>query len=414
MTKFKGLFILFLLLNNTSLVSAQNTSALQLSIEDMFELADSASRSIRTFHIAEQEAEQAVKVAKNALLPSIDVSLSASYLGDAWLSDRDFSNGENAPMPHFGNNFAIEASQVLYTGGAITNRIAVAKLQQQLAQLDKEKNKQDIRFLLVGNYLEMYKLRNQTEVYRKNIEQTRKLVADIHAKQSQGLALKNDITRYELQLKSLELALTQIQNSIIILNDQLITVLGLPGETVIEVDSTAHAILPVISNETEWQETAATLSPVLRQAKLNIKQSRHNEKVPPINKNLNYWYVGVGVKFDISSTFKSGKKIRLAKLSTRKAIENDLLAQENIRTGIKEAYIRFQEAFTVYETQLKSQELATQNYEVVNNRYLNDLALITDMLDASNSKLSAELQTVNARINILFNYYRLKKATGNL
>ena len=439
MTKFKGLFILFLFLNNTSLVSAQNTSALQLSIEDMFELADSASRSIRTFHIAEQEAEQAVKVAKNALLPSIDVSLSASYLGDAWLSDRDFSNGENAPMPHFGNNFAIEASQVLYTGGAITNRIAVAKLQQQLAQLDKEKNKQDIRFLLVGNYLEMYKLRNQTEVYRKNIEQTRKLVADIHAKQSQGLALKNDITRYELQLKSLELALTQIQNSIIILNDQLITVLGLPGETVIEVDSTAHAILPVISNETEWQETAATLSPVLRQAKLNIKQSRHNEKiakaerlpsialiagdrldgpitieVPPINKNLNYWYVGVGVKFDISSTFKSGKKIRLAKLSTRKAIENDLLAQENIRTGIKEAYIRFQEAFTVYETQLKSQELATQNYEVVNNRYLNDLALITDMLDASNSKLSAELQTVNALINILFNYYRLKKATGNL
>ena len=150
-------------------------------------------------------------MARNALLPSIDVSLSASYLGDAWLSDRDFSNGENAPMPHFGNNFAIEASQVLYTGGAITNRIAVAKLQQQLAQLDKEKNKQDIRFLLVGNYLEMYKLRNQTEVYRKNIEQTRKLVADIHAKQSQGLALKNDITRYELQLKSLELALTQIQ-----------------------------------------------------------------------------------------------------------------------------------------------------------------------------------------------------------
>lgn len=439
MTKFKGLFILLLFLNNTSFVSAQNTPTLQLSIEDMFELADSASRSIRTFHIAEQEAEQAVKVAKNALLPSIDVSLSASYLGDAWLSDRDFSNGENAPMPHFGNNFAIEASQVLYTGGAITNRIAVAKLQQQLAQLDKEKNKQDIRFLLVGNYLEMYKLRNQSEVYRKNIEQTRKLVADIHAKQSQGLALKNDITRYELQLKSLELALTQIQNSIIILNDQLITVLGLPGETVIEVDSTAHAILPVISNEAEWQETAATLSPVLRQARLSIKQSRHNEKiakaerlpsialiagdrldgpitieVPPINKNLNYWYVGVGVKFDIASTFKSGKKIRLAKLSTRKAIENDLLAQENIRTGIKEAYIRFQEAFTVYETQLKSQELATQNYEVVNNRYLNDLALITDMLDASNSKLSAELQTVNARINILFNYYRLKKATGNL
>ena len=120
------------------------------------------------------------------------------------------------------------------------------------------------------------------------------------------------------------------------------------------------------------------------------------------------------MKFDIASTFKSGKKVKLAKLSTQRAIETDLLLQENVRTGVKESYVRFQEAFTVYDTQLKSLDLATQNYEVVNNRYLNDLALITDMLDASNSKLSAELQVVNARINIIFNYYKLKKATGNL
>ena len=50
----------------------------------------------------------------------------------------------------------------------------------------------------------------------------------------------------------------------------------------------------------------------------------------------------------------------------------------------------------------------------MNNRYLNDLALITDMLDASNSKLNAELQLVNAQINILFNLYKLKKTAGCL
>ncbi|MFA6884627.1 MAG: TolC family protein, partial [Paludibacteraceae bacterium] len=57
---------------------------------------------------------------------------------------------------------------------------------------------------------------------------------------------------------------------------------------------------------------------------------------------------------------------------------------------------------------------ATQNYEVVNNRYINDLALITDMLDASNSKLESELLMANARINILFNYYNLKRISGTL
>ena len=84
-------------------------------------------------------------------------------------------------MPHFGNNFALEASQIIYAGGTISNRISIARLQQQLAQLDKEKNKQDIRFLLAGNYLEMFKLKNQEEVYLKNIEQTDKLLSDIKA-----------------------------------------------------------------------------------------------------------------------------------------------------------------------------------------------------------------------------------------
>lgn len=439
MRKLEGVLFFILVSNFVPFLSAQSILTKKMTIEEMFDLADMNSRSIRTFSLAEQETAQAVKVAKNALLPSIDVSVSASYLGDAWLSDRHFSNGMNAPMPHFGNNFAVEASQVVYAGGAITSHIEIAKLQQQLAQLDKEKNKQDIRFLLVGNYLEMYKLRNQAEVYRKNIEQTEKLVADIRAKQSQGLALKNDITRYELQLKSLELALTQIRNGIMILNNQLVTVLGLPQETVIEVDTGLLERLPLLTDETYWQQTAQAEAPTLQQAKLNIKQSRYQEKiakaerlpsvalfagdkldgpitieVPPLNQNLNYWYIGVGVKFNLASTFTSGKKIRLAKLSTQKAVESNLLLQENIMTGVKAAYIRFQESFTVYDTQVKSCELATQNYEVVNNRYLNDLALITDMLDASNSKLSAELQMVNARINILFNYFQLKKATGNL
>lgn len=439
MRKLEGILVFLLVFCCVPVLSAQNVLGKKMSIEEMFDLADANSRSIRTFGLAEQEAQQAVKVAKNALLPSIDVSLSASYLGDAWLADRDFSNGMNAPMPHFGNNFAIEASQVVYAGGAISSKIEMAKLQQQLAQLDKEKNRQDIRFLLVGNYLEMYKLKNQAEVYRKNIEQTRKLLDDIRARQSQGLALKNDITRYELQLKSLELALTQVQNGIVILNNQLVTVLGLPQETVIEVDTDLLDRMPMLTDETHWQETAQIESPDLQQTKLGIKHSRYNEKlakserlpsvalfagdkldgpitieVPPLNQNLNYWYVGVGVKFNIASTFKSGKKIRLAKLSTQKAIENDLLLQENVMTGVKAAYVRFQESFAVYDTQVKSFELATQNYEVVNNRYLNDLALITDMLDASNSKLNAELQMANARINILFNYYQLRKVTGNL
>lgn len=57
---------------------------------------------------------------------------------------------------------------------------------------------------------------------------------------------------------------------------------------------------------------------------------------------------------------------------------------------------------------------ANQNYSVVQNRYQNDLALLTDMVDASNMKLSAEMALVNARISMLYNFYTLKYVTNTL
>ena len=71
-------------------------------------------------------------------------------------------------------------------------------------------------------------------------------------------------------------------------------------------------------------------------------------------------------------------------------------------------------SFTDLRTQEKSVELADQNYNVTSNRYKNDLALLTDMLDASNMKLSADLNLVNARINVVYSFYKMKYITHTL
>ena len=82
-----------------------------------------------------------------------------------------------------------------------------------LAQLDKDKNQQDIRFLIVGYYLELQKLRNQKQILQHNMQQTDKLLQQIRNKFKQGVALKNAVTRYELQKQSLDLALLKLENS---------------------------------------------------------------------------------------------------------------------------------------------------------------------------------------------------------
>ena len=78
------------------------------------------------------------------------------------------------------------------------------------------------------------------------------------------------------------------------------------------------------------------------------------------------------------------------------------------------AYLKYNEAVSQKTTYLESKRLAEENYKIIEKKYLNQLALITEMLDASNSKLEAELQYVNSEINILQAYYNVLKTVGTL
>lgn len=96
------------------------------------------------------------------------------------------------------------------------------------------------------------------------------------------------------------------------------------------------------------------------------------------------------------------------------AEENHTLAQEHVKTAVEAGYVDFMTSFSDLRTQEKSVELADQNYAVVKNRYENDLVLLTDMLDASNMKLSADLALENARINVVYSYYKMKYLSHTL
>ena len=439
MNKFT-LFIMALCASLCSMgVYAQQAVRQVISIDEMFSLADRNSKSLRPAATGISEAGQAVKVAKAARLPEIDASLSFSYLGDGCMIDRNFSGGFNAPMPHYGNNFAIEASQAIYTGGAVSNGIALAELQEENARLNLETNRDKIRFMLVGYYLDLFKQQNMLRVYEKNIGQTRQVLKDIQAKGSEGIVLKNDVTRYELLLSNLELARTQIRNTIAILNNNLTTTLGLPPYIQIEPDTAIIARTLPVENTDSWTAAALSHSPALKQMSLAVEMNRRQDKiikserlpklglfagnrldgpviieVPPINKNFNYWYVGVGIKYNFASLYKTNRSLNRSKFTIQRSKEQLDDAKEQTELAVRSGHIKYMEAYVQLNTRQKSVELANQNYSVIRNRYKNDMALITDMLDASNSKLAAEVELVNAQINIVFNYYNLLYISGTL
>ncbi len=408
-------------------------------MDELFSLADKNSKSIRLHQLVIREAEQGIKVARNAYLPSLSVKAEATYIGDGCMTDRDFSNAVHADMPHWGNSFVVKAQQTLYAGGSIQSSVRQSKLQKQAAEQTHLDNRQDLRFLLAGYYLDLFQLRNQERVYRKNIEQTHLLVKDMQAAYQQGTALKSDITRYELQLQNLELGLTSTINRLNVLNHQLVTTIELPVETRIVPDTLYLKQLMVDDlQENEWK-AGMNDAPSLKLTDIDIALGKNQKRliqaerlphitfsatndfngpilveVPPLNNNFTYWFVGVGVSYNLDALFKSKRKLRQADIAIQRLEEKRRLAEEELENSIHKAYINLQEAYIRLRTQQKSVQLAHENFDIVRQRYMNGLALITDMLDASNTQLDMELQLANYQVGILYQYFLLKRQIGTL
>ena len=441
-------------------ICAQENTVQTMTLTALYDIADRQSRKVRVSEVALQAAEEGVAAAKSALLPSVDLNLQGSYTGNAFMLSRGFSgngttdyivpgvgvipvaNGKQ-DTPHWGNSFTAQVSQVVYAGGAIRSGIRMAELGKEMAELDVEKNRQEIRFLLTGYYLDLCKLDNQIEVVRSNIALTQKEIEQMKARREQGTVLQNDITRYELQLQSLELTLTKLTDAFSIINHQLVTTLHLPEQTVIvpdktQLDSEIDALAAITAQES-WQKTAADNNLGIRQASVasnlaeqKVKQAKaeslpsvavvaenrlfgpYTQDLIPKDCNVNVWFVGIGIKYSLGSLWKNQHNIRKARIEHLQSQEALSLAHEEVEKGVQASYTNLSTSYTEVKTQQKQVELANQNYSVVQNRYQNDLALLTDMVDAANMKLSAEMALVNARIGMLYNFYQLKYITNTL
>ena len=151
--------------------------------------------------------------------------------------------------------------------------------------------------------------------------------------------------------------------------------LELPTNTKIKIDKQIINELPIPKEENEWLTNAITSSPDIKLAQLEKEESENSLKivrakkiptivafagdklegpitieVPPINKNLNYWYVGVGVKYNIASLHKATREERQANLGRQIANENEKLAMEELEIKINETWTRFNESFSILET----------------------------------------------------------------
>ena len=419
-------------------VFSQNSDKKNLSVDELFDLTEKNHPSLQVSKSDIQIAKQNVEVAKNQMLPSLTTGVQGFYLGDVTILDKDFSNKQTISMPHFGNLFSVNASQLVWKGNAVKNSIEIMSLREQLAQLNYENNGQYIKLLTLGYYLDLYKLQNQERVYLKNIELAEKRLENINKFYKQGMITRNDVIRGELQLSNLKLALQVVNNNEDILNKQLTTALGLSENTKIIPDAdflqkntsisfldyykdavANHPAVKMTEKAVDtyglsYKITKSELYPTVSLFGGNTLQRPITTSLPARDMYSNSWNAGVSINYNIDNLFKTPKKLTLNKLEQEKAISQSNEAKQMISVAVNAAYIKYNEAITQNSTLRKNTELTSENYRIMESKYNNQLAILLDLIDASNAKLDAELQYANSEVNIVYAYYKLLKESGTL
>lgn len=419
-----------------SLIAAQEVKS--MTADEVMTLAlqnhQQLKLSEKNIYISKQQTE----VTKLQKLPTITASTSQFYLGNALIIDKDFSNSTNVSMPHYGSSYGVQASQLIFKGGLVKKSIEMAGLREQLAALDLEKNQQDVKFLVLSNYLDVYKLKNQEQIFQNNKKLAQERLKNIQKFNQQGMVTRNEVIRGELAIKNLDQGLLTLSNNKKILNYNLDVALGLPQNT--EINPTESLEGKELVKGTDYYiEQAYQNNPQLKSANTNIAVAQKNIEIintdkmptlsgfggynmqrpimtraPVLDMYSNSWQAGISLSYNIDNLYKTKERLKVGELQKSQAQDALTLTRQNIDMTVNAAYVKYQESIDQAKLMDDAQKLAEENYKITEAKYLNQLAVQAEMIDAQNQKLQAELDFVTAEINVLYQYYNLLKSTGSL
>jgi outer membrane protein len=402
----------------------------ELALQNHYQLKVSA----QNINIAKQQTD----ITKLQKLPSITASTTQFYLGNVVAIDKDFSNSTSIPMPHYGSTYGVQATQLIFKGGLLNKSIELAGLREQLSELDLEKNKQDVKFLVISNYLDVYKIINQQSVFNNNKKLAQQRLKNINDFYKQGMVTRNEVIRGELAIKNLDQSILTLANNRKILNYNLNIGLGLPADT---------EIIPVENLENKesgigmdyYLNLAHDSNPQLKSAQTNIGVADKNIEIiktdrmptlsgfggyslqrpittrnPVLDMYASGWQGGISLSYNIDNLYKTKEKVKLGEFQKMQANDAFTLTQQNIDMNVNASYVKYQEAIQQADILNDAKRLADENYKITESKYLNQLAVQAEMIDAQNQKLQSELDFANAEINVLYQYYNLLKSTGTL
>lgn len=414
-----------------------------LSLNEAISLSIQNSKQLRVSQARVAEATASLKTANERQLP--DVSVSGSYLRltqpniDLKLktgSDNGGSSGGSSPKVNSAAYGMANVSIPIFAGGIIQSGKESARYLEQAAKLDVDKDKEEIIQNTIAAYSNLYKAKAAVTLVEENIKTSDQRVKEFSNKEQNGLLARNDLLKAELQQSNYQLALMDAQNNLKIANLNMNIMLGLPDNTLLQVDSTVFKVDNNVDGrgEAEFEQLAyqnrkdaQALGAREKAANAGVKGAKGEyfpslavtggyvaAYIPNVVTITNAVTGGVGLKYNLSSLWKTGSKVAGAKAQLAEVQANQAKLIDGIHMDVYQSYENYLLSHKKMDTYIKAIEQSEENYRITKNKHDNNLATTTDLLDADVANLQSHLNYAYAKADALVAYNKLLQAAGIL
>ena len=388
--------------------------------------------------------EYNLSTARNSRLPDLSASASENFsFGRAQTLDGTYSNRNTN-----NTSFGVGTSVPLFTGFQIPNSIKLSQLNLEAATADLEKAKNDIQMQVAQAYVQILYDMEMAVVARRQISIDSAQVARLDAFVRNGKASQAELSQQQATLSQAVLTATQADNNLQLSILALTQLLELPSPEGFTIKA------PVLSTEGNTVESiggadaiyaeALTIKPEVQAEQLRLEASERNIDIaksalyPKLNFNAglqtNYYktngfqaegffdqmknnfaqYVGLSLSVPIFNRYATRNSIRSAQVDR----DNQLLQLDNVKKSlykeIQQVYYSARAAMSKRESSEAANRSAYDAFALMQAKYENGKANITEFNEAKNNYLKTESDLVQARYELLYqtallDFYRVRE-----
>nr|WP_298223762.1 TolC family protein [Flavobacterium sp.] len=429
-------FLIVLLFGISSIQAQQKTS---MSVHDAVAMALEKSDAVGLAKAKVETKKFEKQVVQNNQYP--DVKLSGQYmrLTNANINIKSQSNsnsgstsGASKPV----NQLMLGQANVglpLFSGFKLKNSIDASEHLYQSEVASAEHSKSETAIQVIEYYAALYKAQQTVELLKESLKSSQQRVTDFTALEQNGIIARNDLLKSQLQVSRIQLNLDEAEKNLKMINFRLITLLKMNSNTQVvvspsNIDPNLFNNLPKTEAEAiEKRDDVASIRSLEKASESEIKVAKSGY-YPALSLSAGYialdiqnaltvsnaMNVGVGVSYNLSSLFKNGKDVKVAKSKAIELQKQEAELTDAVKIQIKNAQEDYELAVKQDKVYSESVIQSSENFRIVKDKYENGLSNTNDLLEADVDALSAKINLANAKANVALKYYELLNTTGQL